>query len=55
MSDRRTGFYLDKRNKRLFGVCAGIADYFGWDALWVRLGFVGATLLGAGFLPIIYL
>ncbi len=55
MSVRRTRFYLDKRNKRFMGVCAGIADYFGWDATWVRIGAVAATLLGVGFLPLVYL
>ena len=44
MSERRTRFYLDKRNKRFMGVCAGVADYFGVEAIWVRLGFV-ATML----------
>ena len=44
MSERRTRFYLDKRNKRFMGVCAGIADYFGVEAVWIRLGFV-ATML----------
>jgi phage shock protein C len=55
MSVRRTRFYLDKRNKRLMGVCSGIADYFGWDATWVRVGFVAATVMGVGFLPLVYL
>ena len=55
MSVRRTRFYLDKRNKRFMGVCAGIADYFGWEATWVRIGFALATILGVGFLPIAYL
>jgi phage shock protein C len=54
MTDRRTGFYLDKRNKRFLGVCAGIADYFGWEALWVRVGFVALTFMGVGFLPLVY-
>ena len=36
----RTRFYLDKRNAKFLGVCAGIADYFGVETLWVRLGFV---------------
>jgi len=27
----RTRFYRDKRNGKLFGVCAGIADYTGFD------------------------
>jgi phage shock protein C len=55
MSVRRTRFYLDKRNKRFMGVCAGIADYFGWEATWVRVGVVAAMVMGVGFLPIIYL
>ena len=55
MSVRRTRFYLDKRNKRFMGVCAGIADYFGWEATWVRIGAVAAVVMGVGFLPIIYL
>ena len=55
MSVRRTRFYLDKRNKRFMGVCSGIADYFGWDATWVRIGFVALTVMGVGFLPLLYL
>ncbi len=55
MSARRTKFYLDKRNKRLAGVCSGIADYFGWDPLWVRVAVVVATISGVGFLPLVYL
>ncbi|MBC7521585.1 MAG: envelope stress response membrane protein PspC [Sandarakinorhabdus sp.] len=55
MSVRRTRFYLDKRNKRFMGVCAGIADYFGWEATWVRIGFALATIMGVGFLPLAYL
>jgi phage shock protein C len=54
MSVRRTRFYLDKRNKRFMGVCAGIADYFGWDPNWVRIAAVVAMVMGVGFLPIIY-
>ena len=46
MSARRTKFYLDKRNGKLLGVCAGIADYTGVDATWVRVGTVLLTLLG---------
>ena len=55
MSVRRTRFYLDKRNKRFMGVCAGIADYFGWEPTWVRIGVVAAMVMGVGFLPIVYL
>ncbi|MFQ3595567.1 MAG: envelope stress response membrane protein PspC [Sphingomonadaceae bacterium] len=52
---RRTGFYLDKRNGKFMGVCAGIADYTGFDVLWVRIAMVAGTLLGAGFLVLLYL
>jgi phage shock protein C len=52
---RRTGFYLDKRNGKMMGVCAGIADYTGFDVLWVRVGFVIATLFSFPFPPIAYL
>ena len=46
MSDRRTKFYLDKQNRKWLGVCAGIADFTGVDATWVRVGTVLLTLLG---------
>lgn len=39
----RGPFYLDKSNAKLAGVCAGIADYTGVDALWVRLAAVFLT------------
>jgi phage shock protein C len=52
---RRTGFYLDKREGKVFGVCAGIADYTGFDVLWVRVAMVLGTVFGGGFLAIIYL
>lgn len=47
MSDRRTTFYLDKQNRKWSGVCAGIADYTGTNVLWVRIGIVLVTLMGA--------
>ena len=47
MNSDRTRFYCDKINGKIFGVCAGIADYTGVDVLWVRLGFVGLIMLGA--------
>ena len=45
--------YRDPMNEMVAGVCAGIAEYFGWDPTWVRLGWVLFTLLGgSGLLPI---
>ncbi len=37
-------------DKRLAGVCGGIAEYFGIDAILVRIGFVVAGLMGWGVL-----
>ena len=42
----RGQFYLDKSNAKLAGVCAGLADYTGVDAFWIRLGAVLLTLFG---------
>ena len=44
--------YLKKsHDKKITGVCAGIAEYFGWSHVQVRLLFVLFTILGgAGIL-----
>lgn len=47
MSARRTKYYLDKQNGKWLGVCSGIADYSGIDVIWVRVGAVLVTLMGA--------
>ena len=46
MSARHTKFYLDKQNKKWKGVCAGIADYTGFDVTLVRIGLVVLTCVG---------
>ena len=38
--------YKSRDNRMISGVCAGIAEYFGWDPTGVRLGWVLFTLLG---------
>jgi phage shock protein C len=48
MSARHTKFYLDKQNKKWKGVCAGIADYTGFDVTLVRIGLVVLTLVSGG-------
>ena len=50
----RTKFYLDKRNGKVLGVLAGVADYFGVEALWVRLGFI-ALMFPTGMFPMMCL
>ena len=44
----RTRFYRDKRNGKLFGVCAGIADYTGFDVSLVRICFLAAMFMSGG-------
>ncbi|MFM5950449.1 MAG: envelope stress response membrane protein PspC [Novosphingobium sp.] len=56
MNSPRTRFYKDKQNKKLMGVCAGIADYTGINSIWVRLGFLGLVFVTGGtILPIYFL
>ena len=43
-TDRR--LLRSRNNRTLAGVCAGIADYFGWDPTLVRVGWIVLTLLG---------
>ena len=50
----RTRFYLDKRHKKVLGVCAGIANYTGLDVNVVRLGLVVSVFIGAGALIPVY-
>lgn len=63
MSASRTKFYLDKQNAKLKGVCAGVADYTGFDVTLVRVAFVvlaltthlfvlGAYVLAAWLAPV---
>ena len=34
------------RDKKIAGVCSGIAEYFGWDANIVRLGWIIFMVVG---------
>ena len=46
--------YRDKANKKIAGVCAGLADYFDVDVALVRVGFALSVLLhGIGLLAYI--
>lgn len=38
--------YRARHDRKLAGVCAGIAEYFGWDPTLVRVGWIALTLLG---------
>lgn len=47
--------YRDSTNGKLAGVCAGLADYFGWETWLVRVLVVSATLFGMQFLILFYI
>ncbi len=51
----RTRFYLDKRQGKVMGVCAGVADYTGFDVTLVRIVFIASVLMGSGMPLLIYL
>ena len=46
---------LDKANKKILGVCAGLANWSGIDPMIVRLTFAVATLIGFGSPILIYI
>lgn len=51
----RRKFYLNNRDGKLMGVCAGLADYTGIDALWIRIATAVLVLAGFGSLLLVYL
>ncbi len=52
----RTRFYRDKRHGKVMGVCAGIADYTGFDVNLVRVCFIAAVFMsGGGILPFYFI
>jgi phage shock protein C len=52
----RTRFYRDKRNGKVFCICAGIADYTGFDVALVRICMLAAVFMsGGGVLPFYFI
>ena len=52
----RTRFYRDKRNGKIMGICAGIADYTGFDVSLVRICMIAALFLSSGsILPVYFI
>ncbi|GAA5136907.1 envelope stress response membrane protein PspC [Thalassotalea piscium] len=56
MSTFRRGelFRIPSKGK-IAGVCAGLADYFGWETWLVRILVVSGVLLGMGWFVVIYI
>ncbi len=56
MNSPRTTFYRDSVQGKIMGVCAGIADYTGINAIWVRLAAIGLVFMtGGGIIPFYFL
>lgn len=52
----RTRFYRNKRDAKVMGVCAGIADYTGIDVGMVRLMFLLSLFMSGGsILPVYFI
>ena len=47
--------YRSSQNKMLAGVCAGVADYFGWNVGFVRLLWLVLAFAGMGAPVLFYL
>ncbi|WP_371186263.1 envelope stress response membrane protein PspC [Thalassotalea maritima] len=47
--------FRDPQKGKIAGVCAGIANYFGWEAWLVRILVVSGVLLGMGWFILLYI
>jgi phage shock protein C len=52
---RKSELFRDPKSGKIAGVCAGIANYFGWEAWLVRILAVSGVLLGMGWFVVIYI
>lgn len=52
---RMKDLFRSTTNRRVFGVCGGIAEYFDTNPTIVRLIFVAMTILGGGTMILAYL
>ena len=55
MSKRRGELFRNPSRGKIAGVCAGLADYFGWETWLVRILVVSAVLLGMPFVIFLYI
>ena len=49
MAPARPGLMRSSDNRMLAGVCAGLADWLGWDPTLVRILFVVISIFSAAF------
>ena len=51
--NNRTGMHRSSANALIAGVCAGIAEHFGWSVTGTRVAYVLVSVLSAAFPGII--
>lgn len=54
MAGLRTRFYLDRDNKQVSGVCAGLAEYFDVEVIWIRLAALASLFISGGITLLAY-
>jgi len=47
-------FLINRRDAKIMGVAAGLADYSGIDPLLIRLGLIAATLITGPVMILLY-
>ena len=47
-------FLINRRDAKIMGVAAGLADYTGFDPLLIRLGLIVTTLLTGPVMILVY-
>lgn len=55
MSNIKKELFRNTTKGKIGGVCAGVADYFGWETWLVRILVVSGVLLGLEFLFVVYI
>ena len=55
MKKCRGELYRDPGKGKIAGVCAGLADYFGWETWLIRILVVSGVLLGMEWFVVIYI
>lgn len=53
-ADERKRLYRSRSDRKVAGVLGGLAEYFGFDPSWVRIGYTIVMIL-TGVVPLVFL
>lgn len=54
MAGPKTRFYRDRERAKAAGVCAGLAEHFGWNVHAIRISALASMFFTGPFTPIVY-